>query len=149
MSNHVPLLNNPTNLLFRRHISHLSSPLRPLLSLTTGLPHPSFPKTILNYHILTSEQLDELAHFYHQRTPSALSFQYPAPVIARWARDADINDKRRRFGRFLGLRGCESPVSENEMQRAEQDVIDRWVEERIREGVERERRLESWRTKRW
>lgn len=44
-----------------------------------------------------------------------------------WDRNAGIEEKRRRIGRFIGLRGCESPVDEEvireEVRRA------RWKEE--------------------
>ena len=135
------------NLQLRRRIAHLASPLHPLLSVATGKPHPAFPKTLLSYHLLTELQLDDLAHFYHQRTPTGFSFAYPAPVITRWTRDGDISDKRRRFGRFVGLRGCESPGFEAVAAVSEQMDIEKWVEERIREGLKREQELEVWKSK--
>jgi hypothetical protein len=92
--------------------------LRPLVSLTEGCPHPAFPRTLLNYWLLTSSQLDDLAHFYHQRTPSFYTYRYPCPVT--WRNDATLEEKRRRIGRFIGLKGCESPnpvgLSEEEVQ---------------------------------
>ncbi|MCJ1289675.1 hypothetical protein MMC34_001208 [Xylographa carneopallida] len=121
------------------HIQHLRQPLAPLLSITTGTPHPSFPPTLLHYHLLTEAQLDELAHYYHQRSPSHASFLYPAPVVARWDRAADISRKRRWWGRFVGLRGCESPVEEGWGQ----EEWDRWVRERVEEGVREERAREG------
>ena len=54
-------------------IAQLSLPLAPLVSLPSGQVHPSFPKTLLSFWLLTTDQLDELAHFYHQRTPSTVS----------------------------------------------------------------------------
>ena len=132
------------NLRLRRHVTHLASPLHPLLSVSTGLPHPAFPKTLLSYHVLTEQQLDELAHFYHQRTPTGLSFHYPAPIVTRWIRDAGISDKRRRFGRFIGLKGCDSPGFAVEELPMEAD-IERWIEERIRDGIRKER--DTWRSK--
>ena len=135
------------NLQFRRHVAHLSSPLHPLLSVATGKPHPAFPKTLLSYHLLTELQLDNLAHFYHQRTPTTYSFAYPAPVVTRWTREANISDKRRRFGRFVGLRGCDSPDVPN-TPTSEQQAIEKWIDERIEEGLRRERELEAWRSKR-
>lgn len=134
------------NLLFRRHLDHLASRLHPLISVSTGRSHPAFPQTLLHYHILTEEQLDDMAHHYHQRTPTQLSLCYPAPVVTRWRTDADISDKRRRFGRFIGLRGCESPGSLAERSEEEQEV-ERWVEDRIRQGMARDRELEAWKSK--
>ncbi|BCR90759.1 uncharacterized protein ACHE_60645A [Aspergillus chevalieri] len=107
-------------------IAHLRTPLHPLVSATTGLQHPFFPKSLLSYHLLTSSQLDELARHYHQVTPPVLgTFSYPVTIPA-WVpprangkrsrygseelMDVDLKTKRRRFGRFIGLRGCESPI---------------------------------------
>jgi hypothetical protein len=81
----------------------------PLVQLTTGQVHPSFPRTVLQYWLLTDTQLDELAHFYHQRTPCPLKFQYPCPIT--WHPDLPLEEKRRKMGKFIGLRGCESPAS--------------------------------------
>lgn len=139
----------PPSLLFRRHVTHLASKLHPLLSVSSGLPHPDFPASLLHYHILTEAQLDDLAHFYHQRTPTALSFAYPAPVMARWVKQAPVEDKRRRFGRFVGLRGCESPVVVGGGKSEEERAMERRVDERIRDGVRRERELEEGRMKRF
>ena len=129
--------------LFKRHVDHLRLPLQPLLSIQTGVAHPSFPPTLLHYHLLTEAELDELTHFYHQRTPSSSSFSYPAPIVERWKRDANIDDKRRRFGRFVGLRGCESPLEAQRMQHE----MDRWVAARIKRGLEQEAEKEMWRSK--
>jgi hypothetical protein len=72
--------------------------------------HPAFPRTLLAFWLLTDAQLDDLAHFYHQRTPGPWTRQYPCPV--HWPRGRGamgIEEKRRKLGRFIGLRGCESP----------------------------------------
>jgi len=116
--------------------------LAPLVRLTTGKVHPAFPSTLLNFWLLTSDQLDELAHFYHQRTPSVYSSQYPCPVI--WEKGLTLEEKRRKIGRFIGLRGCESPVKTEEeilerMRRAEAESL-----ERVR-GEEEEQ--DRWRRK--
>lgn len=97
--------NNPA---LTEKIKQMAIPLAPLVRLTTGDIHPAFPPTLLNFWLLTSEQLEELAHFYHQRTPSIWSAGYPCPVI--WGRNLTLEEKRRKIGRFIGLRGCESPV---------------------------------------
>jgi hypothetical protein len=91
--------------------SHLSHPLVPLVSITTGLPHPYFPTTLLQYHLLTASQLDTLAAHYHQTSPP-IPQTYGYPIHVRtWVGDAvPLETKRRRWGRFIGLRGCESPV---------------------------------------
>ena len=69
-----------------RHTS--THTLRPLISITTGLLHSLFPTNLLHYYSLTAVELDALAHFYHQRTPSELSFKYPLPVVQRWYAEA-------------------------------------------------------------
>jgi hypothetical protein len=86
----------------------MALPLAPLVRLTTGEVHPDFPNTLLNFWLLTSDQLDELAHFYHQRTPSIWSAHYPCPVV--WGRNLTLEEKRKKIGRFIGLSGCESPL---------------------------------------
>ena len=93
-------------------ISQMALSLAPLVRITSGEVHPYFPATLLNFWVLTSEQLDELAHFYHQRTPSVWSAHYPCPVI--WSNELSLEEKRRKIGRFIGLRGCDSPVKNDE-----------------------------------
>ncbi|CZS91092.1 uncharacterized protein RAG0_01870 [Rhynchosporium agropyri] len=118
-------------------IRQMALPLAPLVRLTTGEVHPIFPSTLLNFWLLTSSQCDELAHFYHQRTPSIYSTHYPCPV--EWRSDATLEEKRRRIGRFIGLRGCESPMR----------IL---TEEEIRRGVREERERaeqEEGRKARW
>ncbi|KAL2870003.1 uncharacterized protein BJX67DRAFT_302749 [Aspergillus lucknowensis] len=103
---------------FENTLAHLSRRLHPLVSYTTGLTHPFFPKTILSYNLLTSDQLDSLAiHFHQVYPPKPETFRYPLPVKPWIATNGLIRDlgvdtevKRKRFGRFIGLRGCESPT---------------------------------------
>ncbi|KAI4199431.1 MAG: hypothetical protein LQ346_002569 [Caloplaca aetnensis] len=151
-----PLINHtPTStvakhtdhsLQYRRKLTHLSTTLAPLLSITSGTAHPSFPSTILHYHLLTEDQLNELAHHYHQRTPSRFSLCYPLPVVGRWHHgttgqgEAKLEDKRRRFGRFVGLRGCESPVDgdgDEANREREQRAMELYVEGEIKRREER------------
>jgi hypothetical protein len=100
---------------FQRCLEYLTRPLVPLVSVTTGQPHPAFPRTILAFHLLTSDQLDDLSRHYHQVWPPVPeTFNYPIHIPA-WVGtgkegEADLDTKRRRFGRFVGLRDCESPV---------------------------------------
>jgi len=169
-----------------RTLHHLRRPLAPLVSITTGTSHPSFPPTLLHYHLLTCAELDALAHFYHQRTPSEHSFGYPLPVLGRWhapssyaplsptcsssssssshsaiaitleeallekarrvvtdgvERDEKTTEaKRRRFGRFCGLRGCESPGMEEGDEDVMRVAMEEWVRAGWRRGEEREMR---------
>ncbi|KAI1082865.1 hypothetical protein F5B20DRAFT_487629 [Whalleya microplaca] len=93
---------------FREKLRQMALPLHPLVQLTTGDIHPAFPGTLLNFWLLTDAQLEEMAHFYHQRTPCQYTFHYPCPIT--WSSDMPLEEKRRKIGRFIGLRGCESPV---------------------------------------
>lgn len=56
---------------------------------------------------------------------------------------ASIEDKRRRFGRFLGLRNCESSVGEGNMR----SQMEEWVAGRLARREHRDREMESWRSK--
>lgn len=98
-----------------RVLDHHLTPLRPYVSVTTKLPHPDFPATLLAYHLLTSAQLDSLARHYHQVWPPAPDTANYPKTIPAWVgapneHEVDIETKRRRFGRFIGLRGCDSPA---------------------------------------
>jgi hypothetical protein len=91
---------------FREKLWAMALPLSPLVQLTTGLVHPDFPLTMLAFWLLNGDQLDDLARFYHQAELSVWTLRYPCPVAWRYA--APAHEKRRKFGRFIGLRGCES-----------------------------------------
>lgn len=143
----------PAPSLLTRRLTHLLTPLHPLLAITTGTPHPLFPTNLLSYHLLSEPALDSLASFYHQRTPSTHSDSYPAPLTpGRWQRmealereagvgvAERVQGKRRRFGRFIGLRGCESPVGGEEEVR-------RWVEGEMERRARRAAEEEVWRGK--
>lgn len=100
---------------FHPVLRHLRTPLCPLVSSTTGLQHSDFPRSLLSFHLLTSAQLDNLARHFHQVWPPLpATTSYPVTVQAWLGTDGsgqvDLSTKRRRFGRFIGLRGCESPV---------------------------------------
>ncbi|KAK5193715.1 hypothetical protein LTR92_006055 [Exophiala xenobiotica] len=170
---------SPTSLRTRvqhmHSVEHLRAPLVPLISVTNGLPHPSFPTTLLQYHLLTHEQLDCMARWYHQVDPPLdETFMYPAWIPA-WTSmhpgngngdssaahegegdgdgdgdgDVDLETKRRRFGRFIGLRGCESPASTGP-EGESPDELARRMEREWKRAIERaeddERAWEkSWR----
>lgn len=53
--------------------------------------------------------------------------------------EANLEDKRRRFGRFMGLRGCESPVDGDgeEGREREQRAMELWVAGEMRRREER------------
>ena len=56
---------------------------------------------------------------------------------------ASIEDKRRRFGRFVGLRHCESSVGEGDMRRE----MEEWLADELAKREHRDREMESWRSK--
>ena len=78
------------------------------MQVDTGVVHPAFPGTLLAFWLLSDDQLESLASFYHQRTPHPLYCEYPRPVA--WQSDVPLELKRKRLGRFIGLNGCESPA---------------------------------------
>ena len=138
-------------------IEHLRAPLVPLISVSNGLPHPAFPISLLQYHLLTHEQLDSLAKWYHQVTPAVEeTFMYPAWIPA-WAGPAESEDsdgvhletKRRRWGRFIGLRGCDSPTTIGPAGERPDELVQRMEREwrRALERAEEEDRVweKSWR----
>jgi hypothetical protein len=114
-------------------IAHMRSRLAPIYPLPQGIPHPSFPQTILQYWLLTEDEIDTLAFYYHQTSPtSQWHNQYPANM--RWdpqflakpdplkmseeenaallTNEERLTAKRRMFGKFIGLNGCETPICE-------------------------------------
>ncbi|KAJ4416371.1 hypothetical protein N0V82_006808 [Gnomoniopsis sp. IMI 355080] len=91
-----------------KKIQQMALPLAPLVQLTSGHVHPAFPSTLLNFWLLTDEQLDELAQFYHQRSPCQWTRHYPCPIS--WAEGLTVEEKRRKIGKFIGLRGCDTPI---------------------------------------
>ncbi|KAJ5591807.1 uncharacterized protein N7459_002176 [Penicillium hispanicum] len=100
-------------------IRRLRARLIPLISCTTGEIPPQFPPNLLAYHLLTSAQLDELARDFHQVWPpvqqtSCYPIQIPAWIGTPQEAAVDLETKRRRFGRFIGLRDCESPTGTND-----------------------------------
>lgn len=162
---------------YMQSVEHLRAPLVPLISVSTGLAHPAFPTTLLQYHLLTHSQLDSLARWYHQVTPAVdETFMYPAWIPAWTSLDEasshdnnvvldnaaaegdgedasddglDLETKRRRFGRFIGLRGCESPVPSGPEDETPSELARRMEREwrRALERAEDDERLweKSWR----
>jgi hypothetical protein len=141
---------------YMHSVEHLKAPLVPLISVTTGQAHPQFPINLLQYHLLTHEQLDSLARWYHQVAPAVEeTFQYPAWIPA-WTSlhprrastdlergaETDLETKRRRWGRFIGLRGCETPVAQTDengvpAQLETADELNRRMEREWRRALER------------
>lgn len=74
-----------------KKIETLQLRLAPLVPLPTGPPHPAFPKTLMAFHLLTEEELDSIAHYYHQSTPGPWTQHYPANM--NWDKDFLANPK--------------------------------------------------------
>lgn len=105
-------------------ITRLRFELAPICALPDGAAHPEYPKTLLHYHCLTELQLDSMARWYHQWTDRPCVWTHAYPACMEW--DADflewlgesrgsnyrVRSKKRKFGRFIGLLGCETPVEE-------------------------------------
>ncbi|CAJ2501795.1 Uu.00g046480.m01.CDS01 [Anthostomella pinea] len=123
---------------FGEKLRQMALPLAPLVQLTTGDVHPAFPPTLLNFWLLTDAQLEELAHFYHQRTPCRWTFHYPCPIT--WTPDMPLEEKRRKIGRFIGLRGCESPIR----VKSEEDIMEEARRARLGDEEEMWRRKMRW-----
>lgn len=120
----------------------------------TGLVHPDFPTTWAGVALLTEEQLDALAEFYHQTGPTAegglldLRWQllYPCPMT--WRREEDgVWVKRRKMMEFIGIRkpAVRPPVEVVRwLDELEEEVCRRAEEERDREDEREELRRKLW-----
>ncbi|KAK7908013.1 hypothetical protein PG985_015316 [Apiospora marii] len=126
------------NTAFREKVRQMALPLAPLVQLTTGDVHPRFPATLLNFWLLTDHELESLATFYHQRTPCVWTRHYPCPVA--WSPSMPLEEKRRKIGKFIGLRGCETPVS----SKSEEQLMEEARQARWREEDEMWRRKMPW-----
>ena len=88
-----------------RKISTLQLTLAPLVPLPSGPPHPAFPRTLMAFHLLTEDELDSIAHYYHQSTPGPWSDHYPSNM--NWDKDFlakppsvnDVEDELDEMGR--------------------------------------------------
>ena len=56
---------------------------------------------------------------------------------------ASVEDKRRRFGRFVGLRHCESSVGEGDMMRE----MEEWLAAELTRRQCRDREIDNWKSK--
>lgn len=113
-------------------IEQMRLTLAPIVHVTTGVPAPDFPRTILSFSLLTEDQLDALAQYYDQDTPTALAYdQYPEtmnwklpflckdtalPENCRLSELERLCVKKRMFARFIGMRGTHTPRWEDERQ---------------------------------
>src|ERR1700742_974945 len=85
-----------------KKIATLQLHLAPLVPLPSGSPHPAFPRTLMGFHLLTEDELDSIAHYYHQSTPGPWSNHYPANM--NWDKEflaKPIKSPSRKHGRRL------------------------------------------------
>ncbi|KAL1633156.1 hypothetical protein SLS56_003018 [Neofusicoccum ribis] len=109
---------------FADKVARMRLQLMPIYPLPAGPPHTKFPKTVLQFHLLTEEDLDSMAAYYSQSTPDEWTDRYPCVIgwDADFFADPSLSDeqrfviKRRKLGKFIGLRGCETPDSEVKMR---------------------------------
>lgn len=102
----------PKNKALAQKLATLRLPLAPLVPLPHGSPHAAFPRTLLAYHLLTEEELDSIAHYYHQSTPGFWTNQYPEcmnwdKAFLNASKDASARDRREALRR-LSLPGSSS-----------------------------------------
>jgi hypothetical protein len=110
----------------------------------TGLVHPDFPTTWGGVALLTEEQLDSLAEFYHQTGRNEWWLLYPCPMM--WRREDSVWVKRRKMMEFIGIRKpLLPPVEVVEWLNELEDEIER----RVAEEREREERREELKRKMW
>ena len=118
----APASRNPA---LAKKIQSLQLKIAPMVPMPDGgRPHSSYPKTILHFWLLTEAQLDSIAHYYHQSTPGAYTNSYPATMnwdsaffarlaaTERLSSEQRIAMKRRKLGKFIGLRNCDTPIEE-------------------------------------
>ena len=107
-------------------IANLQLHLHPLVPLPQGEAHPAFPRTLLAYHLLTEEELDDIAHHYHQSTPSFWTNQYPANM--NWDKEWLNASKQRRRSSLTSL---SRRPSQNQSVDQTQDESNDWFTQLI------------------
>jgi hypothetical protein len=142
------------NTTLQNKISQMRLTLAPIYPLPQGPPHAAYPSTLLHFWLLTEAQLDSIAQYYHQTSPTN-EYQRYYPACMNWDRDflaiphklmskaeqeACLPDeerlaiKRRMFGKFIGLRGCNTPVEEFEKRV-------KFLENKFEQSITRERQM--------
>jgi hypothetical protein len=124
----APATRNPA---LAQKISQMRLKIAPIVHVQSGIPPPQFPSTILELFLLTEDQLDAMARYYSQSTPSALTHCYPQtmdwnkslltkgksiPEECKLSDYERLKVKMRMFARFIGMRGAETPSWEFERQ---------------------------------
>lgn len=75
---------------------------------------------MLAYHLLTEEELDSIAHHYHQSTPSIWTYQYPASM--NWDKEWLNASKQRRRSSLMSSSSRRQSRAETADQTQMQDV---------------------------
>lgn len=114
------------NSVLAKKIADLQLRLAPLVPLPTGPPHAAFPRTLLAYHLLTEEQLDSIAHYYHQSTPSVFTHEYPACM--NWDKDFFNATARRRASQTAGQARRHSSSSGSGNSKDQTSAHDNWLD---------------------
>ncbi|KAF2636352.1 hypothetical protein P280DRAFT_155965 [Massarina eburnea CBS 473.64] len=144
-------------------IEQLRLTIAPIVHVRTGVPPPAFPSSMLQLFLLTESQLDFMAQYYSQTTPSTpnsltatsnplspTNLRYAYPQTMDWSRpflstdptlpeNCKLTDierlkvKMRMFARFIGMRGTETPKWEYERQ---VEVLRNKIERSVRDGEE-------------
>lgn len=125
----APAARNPQ---LQEKIAQMRLTIAPIVHVDSGLPPPQFPSTMLELFLLTEDQLDVMAEYYSQITPSSSTHMYPQtmdwnrPILARpddgVPENCRLGDyerlkiKMRMFARFIGMKGAETPTWEYERQ---------------------------------
>ncbi|CAI6272451.1 unnamed protein product [Periconia digitata] len=118
-------------------IEQMRLTIAPIVHVCTGNPPDAFPTSMLQLFLLTEPQLDAMAHYYSQASPSpgdnAPNLKHAYPQTMDWTKPFLQNDpslpdsckltdverlrvKMRMFARFIGMRGAETPRWEYERQ---------------------------------
>ncbi|KAF2855433.1 hypothetical protein T440DRAFT_474850 [Plenodomus tracheiphilus IPT5] len=124
----APSTRNPA---LASKIEQMRLAIAPIVHIETGKPAPDFPHTMLDLFLLTEDQLDALAQYYSQTSPTALTHQYPQtmswelpflnkdpnlPEGCKLSELERLKVKMRMFARFIGMRGADTPRWEYERQ---------------------------------
>ncbi len=120
---------------FRKKLHEMRGPLAPLVPISTSVSHPAFSNTILQFWPLTEEELDEMAEFYHPAADHRYSNWHPKRI--KWRPLDDLKTRRRRWGQFIGLRGCDIVKDGVEAQNWERAI---WAS--VRRGVAKQEQEE-------
>jgi hypothetical protein len=126
-----------------KKIEQMRLTIAPIVHVCTGAPPEAFPTSMLQLFLLTEPQLDTMAHYYSQVSPTAdeaytppsntYDLKHAYPQTMDWQRpflqsDPSLPDsckltdverlrvKMRMFARFIGIRGAETPRWEYERQ---------------------------------